>query len=492
MQTLHCCVLLTPTRKTRGSHHLPSLAKSRQWHWGIFLICCLIVAISLLSISSHSKASSDSEELPFLDYWDDIQTYMNKKGVTFQTINTLDMLGNVSGGVRQKTAVTGDLDLLLILNGEKLVGWNDSTLFFYGLGVYGEDPSDNIGDAQTVSSIAAPSDWKLFEAWYQQNFFQDRVSLLTGLYDVTSEFDVIRSSSELFLNSSFGTGPEFASSGRDGPSTFPTTSLAFRAQAILREDLAIRAVIADGIPGNPNDPGGTQVILRQDDGLLIATELAYYDLRERKKRDPQTILKQRPLRLTFQRVGRAAPMVYQGKYALGLWGYTTDFNDLHRVENSGGPVKRDGMYGIYGLAEHIVYREPQDREQNLSMFARIGFSDPRVNRFSQYYGGGMVYRGLIPSRNDDEVGIGVAAALNGSHFKRAQRNTGIPVSDAEIALEMTYAINVSPELVIQPTMQYILNPNTNPTIRNAFVVGARLAVNLNWFEGPTTSVEIQK
>ena len=384
------------------------------------------------------------------------------------------------------------MDLLLTLNGERLVGWNDATFFLYGLGVYGDDPSRNIGDAQTVSNIAASNDWKLFEAWYQQNFFQDRVSLLAGLYDVTSEFDVIRSSSELFLNSSFGTGPEFASSGRNGPSTFPATSLAFRAQAIISDKLAFRAVIADGVPGDPNAPGGTQVILDKADGVLFATELAFYDLREKKKHDPQVILKQRPFRLAFQRVGRAAPMVYQGKYALGIWGYSTDLNDLSDVDDLGRPAKRDMTYGMYGLAEQIVYHEPQDREQNLTLFARIGFADPAVNRFSQYYGGGFVYRGLIPSRDKDEIGIGIAAALNGSHFERAQRTVGIAVDDAEIALEMAYSIHISPEMIIQPDIQYIINPDTNPAIRDAFVVGARLEVNLSWFEGPTTSVEIQK
>ncbi len=473
------------------------LDRQQKSYWITTVLCFLLISFGIIPLSASSDTSPGLGKTSVIDHWNDLQTYMNDKGVILQTINTLDILGNVSGGLRRKTSVAGDLDLLLILDGERFVGWNDTTFFLYGLGVYGEDPSKNIGDAQTVSNIAAPNDWKLFEAWYQQNFFQGRMSLLAGLYDVTSEFDVIRSSSEVFLNSSFGTGPEFASSGRNGPSTFPVTSLALRAQAILSDDIMIRAVIADGVPGNPNDPGGTQVILRQADGVLLATELTFYkqrknQKRDSQKRDSQKILEQRPFRLTFQRVGRAAPIVYQGKYALGLWGYTTNFNDLSEVDTFDQPVKREGTYGIYGFAEQIVYREEEDPEQNLTLFARVGFADPRVNRFSQYYGGGIVYRGLLPNRDDDQFGIGAAAALNGSHYERAQQNAGISVDDAEIALEMTYAINVSPELVIQPNVQYIINPDTNPAIRNALVVGARLAVNLNWFEGPTTSVEIQQ
>ncbi len=116
-----------------------------------------------------------------------------------------------------------------------------------------------------------------------------------------------------------------------------------------------------------------------------------------------------------------------------------------------------------------------------------------MHRLSLYYGGGLVYRGLIPGRNEDEIGVGVAAALNGSHFRRAQQRAETPVDHAEITLEMSYAINVRPEIVIQPDVQYIINPGTDPGVRNALVIGARLQLNLNWFEGPsTTSVEIQK
>jgi porin len=311
------------------------------------------------------------------------------------------------------------------------------------------------------------------------------------LYDVTSEFDVIRSSSELFVNSSFGTGAEFAASGGGGLSTFPNTSLAVRGQAILSDAVAIRAVVADGVPGDPDNPG-TAVILRQKDGVFFGTELAFYNQRERRKRDTRKVIGKRPLRLVFQRVGRAAPIEYLGKYAVGFWGSSRNQEDLSALDSSGKPMTRDATWGVYGLAEQFVYHEKEDREQGLTVFARAGWADPRVHRISQYFGGGLVYQGLIPGRGADLVGVGIAAAVNGSHYKKSQKKAGSSVEDAEVALELSYAINVRQELVIQPDLQYIINPSTDPTVRNALVVGVRLEVNLNWFEGPTTSVEILK
>ena len=148
-------------------------------------------------------------------------------------------------------------------------------------------------------------------------------------------------------------------------------------------------------------------------------------------------------------------------------------------------MRRDGTHGVYGLAEHRVYREPEqvgDLDQGLTLFLQIGYADPTVNRFSQYFGGGLVYNGLLPGRDRDETGFGFAIARNGKDFKSAQRAAGLPVHNEEVALELTHAFVVTRSFIVQPDIQYIVNPGTAPSIRNAFVIGARLEVNLNWFK----------
>jgi porin len=250
---------------------------------------------------------------------------------------------------------------------------------------------------------------------------EKRYSLLVGLYDVTSEFDVIRTSSELFLNSSFSTGGEFASSGRNGPSTFPNTSLGLRGQAYLTDSIAFRAVVADGVPGDPDNQSGTQVILDAQDGIFGNGEIAYYSNKVETDEDVREgVIGKRPLRLVFQRVGRAAPVKYDRKYAVGFWGYTTSLNDVGEVDDSGNPIVGNGTYGLYALAEQNVFRETLKDYQGLTLFARLGFADPKVNRFSQYYGGGLVYTGLIPGRDLDALGLVVASIILGGNFERSK------------------------------------------------------------------------
>lgn len=444
---------------------------------------CLLGLLHFMALATETAAEHIQA---FVDRWNVLRSQVDNRGLTLETVNTTDILTNASGGLRNRTGIAGDVDLLLTVDAGKLAGWGDSTFFVYGLGLYGEDPSGDIGDAQTVSSIAAPSTWRLFEAWYQRNLLDGRISLLAGLYDITSEFDVIRASSELFVNSSFGTNPEFASLGRNGLSTFPFTALGLRGQMALTDHLTLRAVVADGVPGDPDDPNGTDIILKSEDGILVTTEVAYYLEEEHEEvHGARAGLGERPRRLLFRRIGRAAELDYRAKYAIGVWGLTTELDDLDDRDANGNPVSRDGTYGLYGVAEHRVYLEPDqvgDLDQGLTLFLQVGYADPRVNRFSQYFGGGLVYNGLFPGRDRDETGFGFAIARNGKDYKDAQRAAGLPVNNEEVALELTHALVLTRSFILQPDIQYIINPGTDPAIRNAFVIGARLELSLNWFE----------
>lgn len=53
---------------------------------------------------------------------------------------------------------------------------------------------------------------KLFQAWLQQTFLDERASVLAGLYDLNSEFYVTDSAS-MFTHPTFGIGAEFAGTG---------------------------------------------------------------------------------------------------------------------------------------------------------------------------------------------------------------------------------------------------------------------------------------
>jgi len=288
---------------------------------------------------------------------------------------------DMSGGLRRGATYLANFNLQLTVDAQRLVGWPGVTFFVYGLGIYGGRPSTFVGDAQGVSNIEAPVGWRLEEAWLQQNLFGNRFSVLFGRYDLNSEFYRLQSAS-LFLNSSFGIGPEFSQSGLEGPSIFPYTSVGARFAIKPVEEIVLRTAVLDGVPVDRSD--GTKQIFAEGDGLLVVTEAAYLY---------RPLGAERPRTREF-RIGRNCCGTYTGKLALGGWYYSATFDDLTRVRPDGLPVRHHGSRGLYALADWTVYQDAKDTDRQVSLFGQLGIGDPRVNRFAYYTGGGLTFSAL--------------------------------------------------------------------------------------------------
>jgi porin len=195
---------------------------------------------------------------------------LNERGYEALAVYTADYFSNRRGGIERGSVFLGNLDLLFTLDAETAFGWTGTTFFVYILGTHGGDPSDLVGDAQGLDNIAAPSTIKLYELLGEVRL-APQFSLLAGLYDVNSEFDVIDTSQD-FINSSFGIGPDFSQSGRNGPSIFPITSLGLRAKIQPSMRFYLQAAALDGVSGDPDDPKGTRISINDNEGALFVGE----------------------------------------------------------------------------------------------------------------------------------------------------------------------------------------------------------------------------
>jgi len=366
----------------------------------------------------------------------DARSRLEDKGVSFEFVYTGELVSNTSGGIANRSEYLENGDVLLSIDAEKLMEWPGASFSFYVIGDRGGNPTEIIGDLQGTSNIESDDTWKIYEAWYQQDLWEGKLSFLVGLYDLNSEFDAIQTAG-FFLNSSFGIGPDYSQSGHNGPSIFPNTSLSVRARVQPTNSFYIQTALFDGVPGDPSKPTGTHIKFGHRDGVLLSTEVGY---------------------VTGASEDSDAPY---SKYALGTWIYTAKHDDISAVDVSGEPILRSGNGGFYLLGEQTVYRE-QDASQGLAMFARLGFANAKINQLGSYFGAGLMYSGLIPGRNEDQFGVAVAAALNGGQFRDAQFAAGTSVDKAEVTLEFGYKSQILPQLAIQPDSQYVINPGTDP------------------------------
>ena len=396
--------------------------------------------------------------------WDSLHKRLGNRGIQFSIRYDGELFSDMSGGLRRGTTYLGNLNLQLTLDAQRLIGWPGATVFLYGLGIHGGHPSAFVGDAQGVSNIEAPAKWKLEEGWIQQNLFGNRFSVLFGRYDLNSEFYRLQSAS-LFLNSSFGIGPEFSQSGLEGPSIFPNTSVGGRFAVKPIEELVLRTAVLDGVPVDRTN--GRREIFAKDDGVLIVIEAAYLH---------RPLGSEQPRTREF-RIGRNCCGTYTGKLALGAWYYSATFNDLTRVRADGLPARHHGSSGLYALADWAVYQDANHTDRQLTLFGQLGIGDPRVNRFAYYTGGGLTFSELIPGRNQDEFGFAIAAAHNGTPFIEARRDQGMRAQRSEVSFELTYLAQFGSHLAVQPDLQFVMNPNTDPRIKNALAFILRFEVS---------------
>ncbi len=429
----------------------------------VFLQLAVCVIVGSGSPCDASTEPSFSRDAPG-EGWGSFRSLLEENGISVELVYTVDVLSNVLGGVKRETEVLGNVDVVAGLDLEPLFGWPGGRMLFYGIHNHGGSISSAVGDLQGVSNIEAPGGFKLFEAWFEQEFSNGGGSLKMGLYDVNSEFDVI-DSAQLFLQSSHGIGGEFGLSGKNGPSIFSVTSLGARLLVRPSESLYIQGAVLDGVPGDPGDPRGIQIDLDHDDGVLLLAEVGHVvggGRADDEDGEDGTAAS-----------GSGTPGY--GKIACGIWKYTGDFDDTSPGNGGLTPSTSQGGPGVYFLAEKDVLRGAGDSDRGFSLFGRAGFASDKASPVDRYFGGGFVCRGLVPGRCEDRVGVAVAVAHLGNRVRRVSPGEPRP-EEWEVALELTYQASINSWLSVQPDLQYVVHPGGDPKLEDAVVVGVRIEV----------------
>ncbi|MDH3892672.1 MAG: carbohydrate porin [candidate division Zixibacteria bacterium] len=392
------------------------------------LACVCVSLITPLSSSVSAADGSDSAELPAFEIGFDY---------------TADLLSIVDGGVERGTPYLHLVRTEFSSDLHQLIGVPGGAFFVSSHWTSGGSPSEFAGDMQAVSSLDAHDTWKLYEAWVQQEMLDGGFSWLLGLYDLNSEFDLVDEAG-LFVHASFGIGPDLAQSGENGPSVFPTTSVGLRLKTRPVSSVTVLLTALDGVPGDPDEHDGTHITFESGDGLFLAGEIQFY---------------------------RQSDDMF--KLAAGTWLYTSRTAHLH-VEVDHGEVPRSRSRGGYLLGQFPVWSGGDS--QSIVAFSRVGMALPEVNRLGWYAGGGVTLNNLLTSRIGNTVGLGYAAAVNGNDYKRVSEDNGSPVNDYELALELTGRFELNQYLTLQPDVQYIVNPNSDPSIDNALAAGLRFSL----------------
>jgi len=127
--------------------------------------------------------------------------------------------------------------------------------------------------------------------------------------------------------------------------------------------------------------------------------------------------------------------------------------------------------------EPVSPEKPRLSEQGLYSFTFINYAPKYDNAMPFYFHTGLVYKGLIPTRDKDQLGVAFAYG-NYSYYKilddysdgRSVRQT------YEALVEIDYRAQLTKFLYIQPFWQYIIRPNGTGLVENANVLGLHMGV----------------
>ena len=422
-----------------------------------------------------------------------LRTALDRYGITLSLTDVSDVLGNASGGINRGATYNALTTLIVRMDTQKAFGWEGGTINVSGLQIRGRSLSDfYLKNLQTVTSISATPTTLLWEIWYQQAFADGKYDVRFGQQSVDQEFMVGRGSA-LYINSKMGWAmvPSIALYG--GGPVYPLSSLGVRLRGQPTASITVLAgVFQDNPTGGPfadneqlrgSSRWGGNFNLRT--GALFIAELQYA-INQPADGDTDTA-----------NASNGLP----GTYKLGAWFDTASFPN-QRYDTTGVQLANPASNGIpkmnlynaslYGVIDQMIWRPDPQSPRSVSVFAHAMGAPGDRNLISFSANAGINLKAPLPGRDDDTFGVGVGIARISRYASGFDRDTNyygsapfpVPTRGTETFLEVTYQIQVTPWLLIQPDFQYIFNPGggivnpNNPALRvkNEAVFGARTGV----------------
>ncbi|MGB7974982.1 MAG: carbohydrate porin [Roseiarcus sp.] len=412
---------------------------------------------------------------------------LDKFGVQLTILENVETFGNLSGGLKQGFETDGLTTVTLQMDTEKAFGLKGGTLNVSGLQYWGGNlTADNLLVLQTLTDIEAPVGIRLWELWYQQKF-GDEFDVKIGQQSLDEEFTIAPTANSFFLSAMSGwPGVPTIDLPGGGPA-YPLAALGVRGRAQLTDSVTVLGGVFNGSPiprGSPNGPESNPngVSFPLDVGTLAIAELQYaYGSSASGKPSSDGPL--------------------PGVYKLGAWYDSYKFDDqqyetiglpLASPLSNGTPAAHHGDFSLYGVMDQMVWRSKDNANRSLNVFFRPMFTPYQDrNLISASINAGFALKAPLPTRDNDIFGIEMGtvwASSGASNFDRQmqffQPSVYTPIRGSETFVEASYQFQALPSWVIQPDLQYFINPGlgiANPDaptqrIKNEFVVGLRTNV----------------
>ena len=373
--------------------------------------------------------------------WFGLRDALTQRGITPSISYTADVQGNVMGGLRRGSAYAGQLNADLTFDLGKLAGLDGLTFGISGNWASGTDLSaDDIGNFFVVAQAFAGDRVRLYTLYLDQSLLEGRLDIKVGRFAPGDDF-LSWPQYTFFVNIALNPAIFATQVNVPGFTAAPIGTWGGRVRAKPIETFTTTVGMFFSDPSRDlSNTGGIDFGLDVPGaGYLAMAEFAY-----------------------LHNQGEGAGGM-PGTYRFG------GYYDSNRYPTFTDPQTfRRGNWGVYLLADQIIYRDGPESQRALALFGAL-VAAPRqsINTIPLFASGGVVYRGLLPRRPKDITGL---AAYVGA-FSR-----DLPGQSVETVLELTHTMPLTPWLTVQPDIQYIINPAGRSSATNALVIGVQIMI----------------
>jgi porin len=411
-----------------------------------------------------AETSDDFRKKYLFGDWLGARSELADEGIKPLVLFITDPFANVSGGQRRGFSEYDLLALDLLLDTDKLFGWPGGGFRVGFANNSGTSLSQNfVGNNFPIqlANVADPNP-RLTYLSYTQSLFDDKLSIRFGRLTINSVY-----------------GEEFA-----GSQYFKAfTSVAF--------DLVPLGIFlnAPGAFGYPLTTWGARVKFEPVESFyaMVGCYNGDPDVKDGDRHGVDFTLRGPPFV-----IGEVGYRRNYGKDATGLPGNVklgAYFNGGSAEVFDSGLAGRPSetvraRYGFYVLGDQALARwgDPTEKRHLGAFAAFVCAPDQRVNQVPYFFDAGLVAYGFLPSRPRDFLACGVAYGSYSNDLRAAEEvqaltDPTVAVQSWEMTLELSYGCTVRPGLLVQPGLQYLINPAGNKAIPNALAIGANVVCN---------------
>lgn len=356
---------------------------------------------------------------------------------------------------------SGLLDFGVHLDLEKSIGWTGASVQTTWIWIHGNTIEESLRDDLMISSdLAGFETFRMLDLWFQQNILDDKISLRIGQFTADTEF--VRSvGAGVFLNRSLGWPALLAANLPGGGPSVPLATLGARLAIHPTDWLTLQSAIFQGnVYDQITNPHGFLWNLNRDVGFFLINEIQ------------------------GRWAAGDADGRLPGQVKAGFWAQTG------RSANPLAGMTSSANFGGYFVLDQMLYREPvapgmspggeaalpARSLQGLGWFGRMGFSPQERSLVDFYFDTGLVYTGLIPTRDADTLGLALAYGVLSSGAAKIPTFRESYGDGYQMVVELTYRAQLTPWLSIQPDLQFFLTPGSSLNHDNAVVLGGSLAI----------------